>query len=276
MTRAMGDIGRPPRVQLIVNAAVASKCADVALAAGGAPVMGCTTAEEARECASKVDVTLLNFGTPTTEEIANAVVDARAVVVDPVGAGLGTRGGVIERWLTRRRAATRAARAEGDDGYKTWVKGNRSEMEALVRMFFPDREGFTLGAEVSATPESVESAESASAAQPAETVLRELAMELDMEIVCTGRTDFVVGKDEEGYVLKYAGDDDDVVTFGRFSGAGCCLGAVLAVKAASGIEPGVVLKEYRVHGKRAEAKSNGTGSFQVNFLDELCNAGTSS
>ena len=77
----MGDIGRPPRVQLIVNAAVASKCADVALAAGGAPVMGCTTAEEARECASKVDVTLLNFGTPTTEEIANAVVDARAVVV---------------------------------------------------------------------------------------------------------------------------------------------------------------------------------------------------
>ena len=63
----MGDIGRPPRVQLIVNAAVASKCADVALAAGGAPVMGCTTAEEARECASKVDVTLLNFGTPTKE-----------------------------------------------------------------------------------------------------------------------------------------------------------------------------------------------------------------
>ena len=122
----------------------------------------------------------------------------------------------------------------------------------------------------------MESAESASAAQPAETVLRELAMELDMEIVCTGRTDFVVGKDEGGYVLKYAGDDDDVVTFGRFSGAGCCLGAVLAVKAASGIEPGVVLKEYRVHGKRAEAKSNGTGSFQVNFLDELCNTGTSS
>ena len=51
---------------------------------------------------------------------------------------------------------------------------------------------------MSATPESVESAESASAAQPAETVLRELAMELDMEIVCTGRTDFVVGKDEGG------------------------------------------------------------------------------
>ena len=104
---------------------------------GRRPGHGCTTAEEARECASKVDVTLLNFGTPTTEEIANAVVDARAVVVDPVGAGLGTRGGVIERWLTRAARGARAARAEGDDGYKTWVKGNRSEMEALVRMFSP-------------------------------------------------------------------------------------------------------------------------------------------
>lgn len=272
MTRAMDKKERPPRVQLIVNAAVASKCADVALAAGGAPVMGCTTVDEARECASRVDVTLLNFGTPTTEEIANAVLDARLIVVDPVGAGLVTRGGVIKRWLERRRTATRAARAEGDDGLRTWVKGNRSEMEALVRMFFPDREGFTLGAEVSATPESVESASAGSAARSAEAVLSELAVELDMEIVCTGRTDVVVGKNQGRYGLKYAGDDNDVETFGRFSGAGCCLGAVLAVKVASGIEPGVVLGEYRVHGKRAEAKSNGPASFQISFLDELYNA----
>lgn len=260
----------PPRVQLIVNAAVASKCADVALAVGGAPVMGCTTPDEARECASRVDVTLLNFGTPTTEEIASAVLDARWIVVDPVGAGLVTRGGVIKRWLERRRATTRAARAAGDDGMKTWVKGNRSEMEALVRIFFPDREGFTLGAEVSATPESVESASAGSAARSAE-VLRELAMELDMEIVCTGHTDIVIGIDEGEYRLTYMGCQNDVVMFRRFSGAGCCLGAVLAVMVRYGLDSLDVVQLYRAHGMSAEEKSNGPASFQISFLDELYN-----
>ena len=65
-----------PKVQLIANAATCAKVVDVALAAGAKPIMGATTPAEASETCDKVDATLLNFGTPTTEAIAAAAFDA--------------------------------------------------------------------------------------------------------------------------------------------------------------------------------------------------------
>ena len=78
--------------------------------------------------------------------------DPVMAVVDPVGVGLRTRGEVIRRWLDARarRVRDRAA-SDGATEMITVVKGNRSEIEALLRMYA--LEG-TLGASVSVTPDS--------------------------------------------------------------------------------------------------------------------------
>ena len=106
----MDDARASPKVQLIMNACSASKAADVVLAVGAKPCMGCTTYEEAALTASLCDVTVLNFGTPTTAEIANAVLSAQNVVVDPVGCGLETRGRTVKEWLERAAGARRSGR----------------------------------------------------------------------------------------------------------------------------------------------------------------------
>ncbi len=117
-----------PKVQLIANAATCAKVVDVALAAGAKPIMGATTPAEASETCNKVDATLLNFGTPTTEAIAAAVASASIVVVDPVGCGLDARGVNVKRWLDYRMNGK-------PNTIHTLVKGNASEMAALMRMY---------------------------------------------------------------------------------------------------------------------------------------------
>ena len=124
-----------PKLQLIAPTATASKVCDVATAIGARPIMGCTDAEEAKQVARLVDATLLSFGTPTTASIAHAIIDdARIVVVDPVGVGIPKRGKMIYDWLLAREDAVKRAETRGEK-FKTIIKGNASEIEALLRLY---------------------------------------------------------------------------------------------------------------------------------------------
>ena len=121
-----------PKIQLIAPTATASKVCDVATAYRAKPIMGCTTPAEAREVSRVVDATFLSFGTPTTADMANAVLDAPIVVVDPVGVGLPERGKMVRAWLDARRCMRDEVEQEN---FCTIIKGNASEMTTLVKLF---------------------------------------------------------------------------------------------------------------------------------------------
>jgi len=279
--RRADDMERPRRVQLIVNAVSATRCADAVLALGGSPCMGATTAEEAEETSGRCDATLLNFGTPTSEAIAKSVLDARVVVVDPVGVGLRTRGEVIRRWLDARAQRVRdAASTRGVSDMITVIKGNRSEIEALLRMY--EIEG-TLGANVSVTPDSEAAADEDENGVLA--ALRSLVKRVEGErddeletlvVLCTGPVDYVVSR-----CNSFARRESHVESFSHVSGAGCVLGAVvawaLATHRCASDRPltvnvcGNAASVYRRIGFDAEndLESHAPASFFVRFMDAL-------
>ena len=126
---------KEPKIQLIAPTATASKVCDVATAYRAKPIMGCTTPAEAREVSRVVDATFLSFGTPTTADMANAVLDAPIVVVDPVGVGLPERGRMVSAWLDARRCKRFEVEGQEQENFCTIIKGNASEMATLVKLF---------------------------------------------------------------------------------------------------------------------------------------------
>lgn len=296
-TIAMNPTNPNPRVQLIVNAVSATRCADAVLALGGLHALGATTPEETRETASKSHATLVNFGTPTSEEIAWAALDARIVVVDPVGIGLATRGAVIKRWLEERRRRMLAAHRE----YKysscvetlmvTVIKGNRSEMEALLRLYGLGEDVATLGAKISSTPDYEATTESEKVHSQIADALCQLMYSLYpvTAALCTGKFDYRASCDWSDDVgecdFVTAGmtrETPSVSAFSKFSGAGCVLGAVLATHLAQHIGPGTTNEDvvwyveraacmYRALGADIEQSepSAGPTSFLARFMDRL-------
>jgi len=263
-----------PKVQLIMNACSASKAADVVLAVGAKPCMGCTTAEEAETTASLCDVTVLNFGTPTTWEIAHAVLCAQNVVVDPVGCGLEARGRTVKAWLELRRfIGSNIVQTEDNTTMRTVVKGNRSEIEALIQMFGVDG---SVGANLSVTPES---SDGDCAEKDIFEALNQLSEKLGAMIVMTGSVDYIVTPRStrvDGAPGNEAVHEFDAPILQKFSGAGCCLGAFLAATViGSALENASALRASCLEYRRIAAEVvrlgnfSGPASFQVAFFDAL-------
>ena len=267
----MDDARASPKVQLIMNACSASKAADVVLAVGAKPCMGCTTYEEAALTASLCDVTVLNFGTPTTAEIANAVLSAQNVVVDPVGCGLETRGRTVKEWLERRGAVARDA--SDVRPMRTVVKGNRSEIEALIELFAVNG---SVGANLSVTPES---SDGDCAEKDVFDALNQLSEKLGAMIVMTGSVDYVTTPRStrvDGAPGNEAVHKFDAPILQKFSGAGCCLGAFLAATVpGSGLANARALRASCLVYRRIATdvvrlgNFSGPASFQVAFFDAL-------
>jgi hydroxyethylthiazole kinase len=244
-------------VQLVTNAATCAKVVDCALAIGAKPVMGASTPEEAAEACAKVGATLLNFGTPTGEPVARAVVSAAVVVVDPVGCGLATRGAAVKRWLEYRKEYRKEHRKGGKPRtVHTVVKGNASEMAALMRLYgLGEAEAALLGAtgaSVSATAEAEVGAARDETMEEAEKrdrvvmiALSALSGALDAYVVMTGAVDYGVPREDQGDTV-WVTREDNCAVLTRFSGAGCCLGGVIAAfVAAHGLGAAKPLSSYR-------------------------------
>ena len=292
-----------PKIQLIANAAAAPRMADVALAVGARPIMGCTTVEETVEVRGKTDGCVLNFGTPTTEAIAEAVeVDKidlgagdggrveRVLVMDPVGCGLESRGRRARRWIEGVRTRARADGVDRVDagrgrvfGYV--IKGNASEIEALLRLTVDSSETTTktttrvsVGASVSCTAESsvVDGHGVGTGAEKTGQIFDALQRLCEvtecLAVVMTGKTDFVYTFRGE----RWSSDENSCETLEKWTGAGCALGVVMAAFiAANGDDLFSALQAacqwYRRVARRCadEFPELGPFSFQARFFDEL-------
>lgn len=284
-----------PKVQLIVPAATASKVCDIVTAVGANPIMGCTTPDEAQEVSRLVDATFLSFGTPTTEETARAVLDARIVVVDPVGVGLPGRGKIIQEWLDAR---ARVCEANEFADYCTIIKGNASEISALcelnriacfekiaARSVTTMSEGSVVSLDKLELSNEPVSELTSSFIEDNFRELRGLALGSMATIVMTGSVDVIIGYPSGGFVVHSCSTS----MFDAYAGAGCALGALCAVKVAESyrrcihdpqqpFNGEIILKSladvavsYRQAGAVADARSEGPGSFQLNLLDDLYN-----
>lgn len=290
-----------PKIQLIANAAAAPRMADVALAVGARPIMGCTTVEETVEVRGKTDGCVLSFGTPTTEAIAEAVrVDEidlgagdegrfeRVLVMDPVGCGLESRGRRVKKWIEGLRA-----RAGGGDptvvgrgrvfGYV--IKGNASEIEALLRLTVDSSETtakmtmrVSVGASVSCTAESSlgDGRDVGTDAEKTGQIFDALQKLCEvtgcLAVVMTGKTDYVYTFCGE----RWSSDENSCETLEKWTGAGCALGVVMAAFiAANGDDLFSALQAacqwYRRVARRCadEFPELGPFSFQARFFDEL-------
>lgn len=231
-----------PLIQCLTNMVVTNFTANVLLAAGASPAMA-DLPGEAGDFATIASGTLINLGTPYTEQrggVLEAVAAANTArtpwVLDPVAIG--------------------ALKIRTEMAYKlrdlkpTVIRGNASEIMVLANSGAGGR--------------GVESTDSVSeAAQHA----RELALNTGAIVAVSGPADLVT--DGTRNVLIHGGSD--MLT--RVTGGGCALGAVCAAFLSVHDDPLVATVAahafYSLAAERAVLISEGPGSFAVNFIDAL-------
>ena len=157
---------------------------------------------------------------------------------------------------------------------RTVVKGNRSEIEALIEMFGVDG---SVGANLSVTPES---SDGDCAEKDVFDALNQLSEKLGAMIVMTGSVDYMCTTPRSTRVDGAPGNEAvhefDAPILQKFSGAGCCLGAFLAATVlGSGLENASALRASCLVYRRIATdvvrlgNFSGPASFQVAFFDAL-------
>lgn len=232
-----------PLIHNITNYVVMNNTANGLLAIGASPVMA-HSVEEVAEMAGIASALVINIGTlePTWVEAMliagkTALQKGIPIVFDPVGAG-----------ATSYR--TKVCKQIIDECRPSIIRGNASEIMALCN-----------------TAVQTKGVDSTSSSDSALDSAKALALRTKAVVVISGQTDYITD-----------GARTETVTNGhtmmaRVTGMGCTATAVVAAFAA--INPTIL--EAAVHGMAvmsiageiAVARSRGTGSLQVNFLDEL-------
>lgn len=234
-----------PLIHNITNFVVMNTTANALLAIGASPVMA-HAVEEAAEMAGLASALVLNIGTlsgPWIEAMRLAGRAARErgipIVLDPVGAG-----------ATRYRTET--ARALLDELAPTVVRGNASEIRALVL-----EEAGTRGVD------------SAHASEDAADAGADLASRHRCVVVVSGATDFVL--DGASAIRIHNGHP----LMPRVTGLGCVatalVGAFAAVNPSPLMAAAHAMAVMGIAGEIAAEKAEGPGSFFVAFLDALHN-----
>ena len=238
---------KAPLTHCITNIVVTNFTANVLLAAGASPAM-VITMEEVADFVSIAEALLINVGTITTidaEVMLKAAATAQQTntpwVLDPVAAGaLKFRTDIV---------------AELIKFQPTVIRGNASEILAVS--------GFAGGGK------GVDSTASSVSALPAAC---QLAVMTGAVVALSGEVDYITDGKE---VIAVPGGHE-IMT--KVTGTGCSLGALIAAflpvtntplraaVAASAI--------FAAAGERASGKAHGTGSFSVEFLDQLSTIGT--
>ena len=236
---------KSPLVHNITNYVVMNNSANALLAIGASPVMAHWTSEVA-EMASIAGAVVLNIGTLDDKWVEAMLVAGKtarqkgiAVVFDPVGAGA----------TTLRTAAAMEIIAQCRP---TIIRGNASEIMALV-----DASVKSKG--VDSTTTSDDAVESA----------KRLAIETGAVVVISGKTDYITN----GAELYTVEGGSPIMT--SVTGMGCTatalVGAFAAVESDAMVAATAAMAVMSLAGERAAAISVGSGSMQVNFLDELYN-----
>ena len=236
---------RSPLVHSITNYVVMNNTANALLAIGASPVMAHWVAEM-EEMTAIAGALVINIGTLDDQWIEGMIAAGVAaskrgtpIVLDPVGAG-----------ATSQRTAT--ALRIIDECKPTIIRGNGSEIMALV--------------DASVKSKGVDSSAASSDALGA---AKELALSSGAVVVISGPTDYIT----DGQRVETISNGNPIMT--SVTGMGCTATAMVGAFAAVNPDP----MEAAMHamavmgiaGQRAAAYSKGSGSMQLNFLDELYN-----
>ncbi|MCI1902064.1 MAG: hydroxyethylthiazole kinase [Bifidobacteriaceae bacterium] len=231
-----------PLTQCITNEVTTNFVANAILAVGGSPAMAADPGE-ADDFVRLASALLINVGTLSTDKRVTIPPTARIAhetgtpwVLDPVAVGaLQPRTRIVEFIL---------------DFRPTVIRGNASEIIALAG-------GTSAG-------KGVDSGDDPVAALPAALAL---AARYGSVVAISGATDLIT----DGRIVARTPGGSVLST--RITGAGCSLGGVTASFAAAASSPlvGALAASiaYNVAAERAEKISQGPGTYQPHFLDEL-------
>ncbi|WP_070963810.1 hydroxyethylthiazole kinase [Vibrio sonorensis] len=229
-----------PLVVNITNYVVMNNSANALLSVGASPIMA-HSSQELAEMMSFAGALVINIGTLDSQwvprmlyAVEQANKHGKPVVLDPVGCGASQL-----RTETSRQIAAKAD--------SLIIRGNASEIIAL--------------AGEKAQSKGVDALDSSDDALGA---AWHLVKEYQASVVISGKTDFIVTKDD---VVKL-GNGHPMMTY--VTGMGCTLSALTGAFAAVGDKTGLTAAAVMgVAGELAAERSRGPGSFQMNLLDEL-------
>ncbi len=232
-----------PLVHNITNYVVMNNTANALLAIGASPVMA-HSIEEVEEMAAIASSLVINIGTLSNEWIKGMFMAGKAalkmgipVILDPVGAGATTY-------------RTRTCLALIEECPPAIIRGNGSEIMALV-----NSSGQTKGVDSLASSDTaLESA-------------RILARQTGAVVVISGPVDYITdGKQTESVI-----NGTPMLT--KVTGMGCTASAITGAFAAINPDPFTAsvnaMATMSITGELAVEKSEGPGSMQLHFLDEL-------
>jgi len=234
-----------PLVHNITNYVVMNNTANALLAIGASPVMAHAT-DEVEDIVSISSSLVINMGT-LSEKWIDAMILAttkakelnKPVVFDPVGVGASKY-----RTETAKKIITSAT--------PQVIRGNASEIMALAQL-----------------TNNSKGVDSTVSSDTAVTAAQKLSQELNNTIVISGSTDYIISNNQISEVF----DGSSLMT--KVTGMGCTataiIGACIAVESDYHLASNVAMKIMGKAGNDAEKKSNGPGSFQMNFLDMLYN-----
>lgn len=232
-----------PLIHHITNSVTINDCANVAIAAGAAPVMA-EAAEEVADMVAAAGALVLNIGTLSAVQVDAMLIAGRRanelgipVILDPVGAGATAfRTETVHRILDALDIAV--------------LKGNGGEIGVLA-----------------GTGGSVRGVDSGGVAgDPVETA-RACARATGTVVAMTGAVDVVT--DEKRVFLVRNGDP----VMDRLSGTGCMAASVTAAFVAVADDLAVAsasaLAAFGLAGERATTCARGPYSFRTALIDEL-------
>lgn len=234
-----------PLVQNITNYVVMNNSANALLAIGASPVMA-HWVREMEEMTAIAGALVINIGTLDDTWIEGMLAAGKAasrrgtpIVLDPVGAG-----------ATSQRTETALKIIE--ECHPTLIRGNASEIMALVDARVKSK-----------------GVDSCASSDDALASAKQLALETGSVVVISGQTDYITDGTQV-YTVEGGHPSMTLVT-----GMGCTssalVGAFAAVEPNAMVAATAAMAVMSLAGERAVAYSRGTGSLQVNFLDELSN-----
>lgn len=234
---------KSPLVHNITNYVVMNNTANALLAIGASPVMA-HAVNEVEEMVAIASSLVINIGTLSDDWIAAMILAGKAankkgipVIFDPVGAG-----------ATSYRTDT--CQFIISECKPSVIRGNASEIMALV-----NSQNQTKGVD------SIDSSDSAIEAA------KLLARKNGAVVVISGPTDYITDGDQVAEVRN----GSTIMT--RVTGLGCTATAIIGAFAAvnnNSFEAAIhAMAIMGIAGELAAAKSEGTGTMQLHFLDEL-------
>mgnify|MGYP001394843397 CR=1 FL=1 len=232
-----------PLIHNITNYVVMNNTANALLAIGASPVM-IHAMDEVAEMAAIASALVLNIGTIESSWLDAMLIagksahsNGKPIVFDPVGAG-----------ATAYRI--KASKQIIEECKPSIIRGNASEIMALCNSNIKTK-----------------GVDSTTSSDLALSSAKELAKASGAIVVISGETDYIT----DGLVVEYVKNGTPMME--RVTGLGCTATAIVAAFAA--INPNMLaaathaMAVMGICGEIAEKKSRGSGSLQVNFLDEL-------